>query len=380
MEHMQRLCLLYLPAMVLFALLPAATKAGAAEFFVYFGTYTRGASKGIYVSRLDTSSGKLSEPVLVAETANPSFLAIHPNRRFLYAVSEGPVKGGGVSAFAINPKTGGLTFLNKVGSEGSGPCHVTVDKTGKFVLVANYGSGSAAVLPIAADGKLEPASSSVQHKGSSVNPQRQAGPHAHSVNVSPDNRFAFIADLGLDQVLVYKLDTSKGTITPNTPPFATIAPGSGPRHLAFHPSAKFAYVINEMGNTVTAFNYDASKGVLKELETVTTLPKGYAGTSYTAEVQVHPSGKFLYGSNRGHDSIAVFSIDQKKGTLKLIELVPTQGNFPRNFGIDPTGTILIAANEKGNNAVVYRIDAKTGKLTPTGQVIEMGSPVCVKFL
>ncbi len=357
-----------------------ASSAGATEFFVYFGTYTEGLSKGIYVSRLDTATGKLTEPNLAAETANPSFVALHPNRKFLYAVSEGGgPKAGAVSAFAIDPKTGRLAFLNKVSSKGGGPCHLNVDKTGKNVVVVNYGTGSTAVLPIEPDGKLREASSFIQHKGSSADKSRQEGPHAHSVNFSADNRFAVVADLGLDQVLVYKFDAAKGTIAPNDPPFATVAPTSGPRHFAFHPHGKFAYVINEMKSTVTAFSWDASHGVLKEIQTIGTLPAGFTGENDTAEVQVHPNGKFLYGSNRGHNSIAVFSIDPKKGTLTPVEHVSTQGKIPRNFGIDPTGSFLLAANQDTNNVVVFRIDAKTGRLTPTGQVLQVGKPVCVKF-
>jgi len=355
----------------------------AAEYLVYFGTYTRKASKGIYVSRLDTATGKVTEPVLAAETPNPSFLALHPNRRFLYAVSEmsgGGQKGGAVSAFSLDAAKGTLTFLNRVSSGGAGPCHLVVDKTGKNVLVVNYGSGSAAVLPLEADGRLKEASSFVQHQGSSVDPKRQQGPHAHSVNLAADNRFAMVADLGLDRVLVYRLDPAKGSITPNEPPFAAVKPGSGPRHFAFHPGGKFAYVINEMASTVTAFTYDAARGVLSEAQTITTLPADFSGVNHTAEVQVHPSGKFVYGSNRGHNSIAVFTVDAKKGTLTSVEQVSTQGKTPRNFGIDPTGRWMLAANQDTDNVVVFRIDAKTGRLTPTGQVLTVGAPVCVKFV
>jgi 6-phosphogluconolactonase len=255
-----------------------------------------------------------------------------------------------------------------------------VDKTGRNVLVANYGSGSVACLPVKEDGRLAEASAFIQHTGSSVNPQRQQGPHAHSVNMSPDNRFAMVADLGLDEVLVYRFDPVKGSLAANDPPFAKVKPGSGPRHFAFHPGGKFAYVINELASTVTALAYDARRGILSEVQTVSTLPPGFTGTSTTAEVQVHPSGKFLYGSNRGHDSIAVFGIDARKGTLTPIEHVPTQGKTPRNFGIDPTGSYLLAANQSSDNVVVFRIDPQTGRLTPTGQVLEVGIPVCVKFV
>lgn len=354
------------------------------EYFVYFGTYTRGESKGIYVARLHAATGKLSEPELAGETENPSFVAIHPNKRFLYSVGElygrEGGKGGAVSAFAIDPASGKLTFLNKVSSRGAGPCHLTVDKTGKNVLVVNYGSGSVAVLPVKEDGSLGEASAFVQHSGSSANPKRQQGPHAHSVNLPADNRFAVVADLGLDKMFVYRFDAAKGSIEPNEPPFTKVTPGAGPRHFAFHPNGKFGYAINELQSTVTAFAWDAKRGELKEMQTITTLPKDFSGENYCAEVQVHPSGKFLYGSNRGHDSIAVFTVDAGKGALKPVEQVSTQGKTPRNFGIDPTGSWLLAANQNSDSVVTFRIDAKTGRLTPTGQVLKVAAPVCVKFL
>ena len=351
----------------------------AADYFVYVGTYTRGTSKGIYVYRLDSASGKLTPLGLAAETVNPSFLAIHPGGKFLYAVSEAG-GAGMVNAFAIDAKTGMLKFLNKAASKGSGPCHATVDKTGRCLLVANYGSWSVAALEIKADGTLAESASFVQHTGSSVDPKRQQGPHAHSVNVSRDNRFAVVADLGLDKLLVYKLDAARAAITPNQPPFAQVKPGSGPRHFAFHPNGKLAFVINEMASTVTAFRYDAAEGAFKEVDTAGTLPAGFSGTNSTAEVQVHPGGKFLYGSNRGHDSIAVFAIDAGAGKLKLVQHESTQGKVPRNFGIDPAGSWLIAANQSSDSIVVFRIDKKTGRLTPSGQKLDVGAPVCVKFL
>jgi 6-phosphogluconolactonase len=237
-----------------------------------------------------------------------------------------------------------------------------------------------AAFPVRDDGKLGEASSFVQHKGSSVDKERQEGPHAHSVNLSPDNRFAFAADLGLDQVLVYRLDAARGILTPNEPPFGRVKPGAGPRHFSFHPNGRFAYVINEMHNTVTAFAYDAARGVLTEIQTVATLPADFRGESWTAEVVVHPSGKFLYGSNRGHDSIAVFAVDPAKGTLTPIERTPVKGKGPRNFAVDPTGAWLVAANHQSDNIVVFRIDKKTGRLTPTGQEFKVSSPVCVRFV
>ncbi|MBI3465127.1 MAG: lactonase family protein, partial [Planctomycetes bacterium] len=295
------------------------------EMLVYVGTYTgaKSKSKGIYVFRLDLASGKATAPQLAAETANPSFLAIHPNRRFLYAVGElesfSGKPGGAVSAFALDAHSGKLTLLNQQPSGGAGPCHLVVDRTGKSVLVANYGGGSVAALPIGPGGRLGPPTNVVQHEGSSVNPQRQEGPHAHSINLDPANRFAAAADLGLDKVLVYRFDAANGKLVPNDPPAATVKAGAGPRHFAFHPGGRYAYVINEMDCTVTAFAYDGQRGVLKEIQTITTLPHELREGYSTAEVQVHPSGKFLYGSNRGHHSIVVYAIDPKTGKLTLVE-------------------------------------------------------------
>jgi len=360
----------------------AVWAASPAGYFVYFGTYTGGksTSKGIYVARLDARTGELGEPELAAEATNPSFLALHPNGRYLYAVGEmGGQKGGAVSAFSIDAAGGRLTLLNQASSRGSGPCHLTVDKTGRYLLAVNYGSGSTAAFAIEQDGRLGESTAFVQHSGSSVNPKRQQGPHAHSVNLSPDNRFAVVADLGLDQVLVYRFDAGKGTLEANQPPYAKVAPGTGPRHFAFHPNGRFAYVINELASTVTAFNWDARRGVLSEIQTLSTLPKDFSGENYCAEVVVHPNGRFLYGSNRGHDSIAVFSVD-RQGKLALIEHVSTQGKFPRNFAIEPGGTYMLVANQNSNNVVVFRIDPKTGRLTATGRQVSVGAPVCVRFL
>ena len=313
--------------------------------WLYVGTYTNSKtpSEGIYLLELDLASGKLTSKGGVAKLADPSFLAIHPSRKFLYAVNEldnfNGKKGGGVSALAIDAGTGKLKLLNQQSSVGSGPCHLTVDQTGKNVLVANYGSGSVACLPIEADGTLRPASSFIQHEGKSVDRGRQSHPHGHSINLDRANRFAFAADLGLDKVLIYKFDADKGTLTPNDPAFAKVAPGSGPRHFAFHPDGRFAYVISEMANTVTVFAYDPNYGALTEIQTITTLPQDFKGKSYTAEVQVHPSGKFVYGSNRGHDSIAIFKVDPGTGKLTAAGHEPTLGKNPRNFAIDPTGTL-----------------------------------------
>lgn len=348
---------------------------------VYFGTYTGGenGSKGIYRSTLDPETGELSAPVLAAEAKNPSFLEIHPNGKFVYAVSEsGP--DGIVSAYAIDKETGLLQFLNQQPSGGSGPCHVNIDHTGRNALVANYSSGSVSVIPIEPDGKLAKPTGFVQHEGSSINANRQKGPHAHSVNLSPDNRFAFVADLGIDEIMIYKLDAEKGTITPNDPPFARLKAGSGPRHFAFHPDGKFAYVINELACTVTAFAYDSAAGTLSEIQTIATLPEDFKGSSTCAEVRVHPNGKFLYGSNRGHDSIAVYRIDQAKGTLTLVEFETADIKTPRNFNIDPSGKFCLVANQDSNSVVVFSIDRKTGALEPTGHKISVGKPVCIRFL
>ncbi|MBI5773716.1 MAG: lactonase family protein [Verrucomicrobia bacterium] len=375
-------CLSFFAAALLVAQLPAH----AAGTLVYFGTYNNAKSKGIYVSRLDPATGRLTPPELAAEAQRASFLAIHPNGKFLYSVGEiadfQGKKAGAVNAYSLDAASGKLTLLNQQPSVGAGPAHLTVDKTGKTVIVANYGGGSVAALPIQADGKLGAATSFIQHTGSSVNPNRQKEPHAHSVNLSPDNRFAFVADLGLDQVLVYQLDAAKAKLTPNNPPFAKVAPGSGPRHFAFHPGGKRAFVINEILCTVTAFDYDAARGVLKETQTISTLPAGEAvkqGYS-TAEVVAHPGGKFVYGSNRGHDTIAVFALDGKTGRLALLENISTQGKTPRNFAIDPTGRWLLAENQGSDSVVVFAIDPQTGRLKPTGQKLEVGAPVCAKFL
>ena len=363
----------------LLALLLLPAGAMGAEYIAYIAGSGPEKSMGIYGYRFDSKSGNLQPMGVLGEAERPSFLAIHPNRRFLYAVSG--AGGGTVSAFQIDASTGGLTLLNSVPSKGAGPCYVRVDRTGRNALIANYGGGSVAVIPIDPDGKLREVSSFVQHSGTVADAKRQGGPHAHSIIPSPDNRFVVAADLGLDKLLVYRFDPAAGTITPNEPPFAQLAPRSGPRHFTFHPNGKYAYAINEISCTLTAFNYDARKGVLNEIQTTSTLPKGVPVTSdlSTAEVLVHPSGKFLYGSNRGHNTIAVFSISPK-GTVTLLDNVDTQGRTPRNFGIDPTGSFLLALNQSSNNIVVFRIDKKTGRLSPTGQTVETPGPMCVRFL
>jgi 6-phosphogluconolactonase len=367
-----------------FAMMHGTALASDSSIWVYIGTYTGPKSQGIYAARLDSSTGKLSDLELAAKTANPSFLAIHPTKRFLYAVGEtssvGGKKEGAVTAFGLETKTGRLTLLNQQASGGGGPCHLAIDRSGKCVLVANYGTGSIAVLPIATDGQLAEAKTVIQHRGSSINAQRQAGPHAHFITTDPANRLVLACDLGLDKVLVYRLDAAQGTLTVNDPPFAAVKPGSGPRHLAFHPNGHWVYLINEMGSTMTAFEFEPNRGALTELQTISTLPEGFRGNNTCAEVQVSPSGKFVYGSNRGHDSIAVFAVDPQSGKLSYVEHQFTQGKAPRYFGIDPTGQWLLAANQDSNSIVVFHIDPKTGRLTPAGQVVEVGSPVCLAFM
>ncbi len=350
---------------------------------VYIGTSGESKAKGIYMLRMDPQSGALTEPQLAAETKNPSFLAFGKDRRFLYAVSEvtdGATPGGGVASFSIDRKSGKLTPLNVQPSGGKGPCYVSVDKTGRNVLAANYSSGSVACLPIADDGSLQAPSATVQHAGGGPDAKRQTGPHAHFIDVDAGNRFAFACDLGLDKVLIYRLDAQKGTLQANDPAFAAVPPGSGPRHLAWHPDGTLAFVINELGSTVTAFRYDAQRGALSALQSVSTLPADFQGKNYCAEIVVHPSGKFLYGSNRGHNSIAVFAIDGESGKLTPLSRTSTQGDWPRNFALDPSGRFLIAANQKSNDLAVFAVDQKSGALMATGARVNVPAPVCVRFL
>lgn len=366
---------------LLFALM--STLAPAREFLVFFGTYTGPKSQGIYVSRFDSATGKLGAPQLAAETKSPSFLAVHPKGRFLYAVGEasalGDARQGGVTAFAMEP-AGKLRALNTQPSGGSGPCHLALDAAGRLLVTANYGSGSVAALPVRADGALDAPAVEVQHVGSSVNKDRQAGPHAHSADVSPDGRFALVCDLGLDKVMVYRLGAKESALTANDPAFGVAPPGSGPRHLAFGRNGKFVYVVNEMISSVTAFSWDAKRGALAAVQTVSTLPEKFEGKSYCAEIAVHPSGKFVYASNRGHDSIAVFAADPKTGKLTLVELEPTQGKTPRHFALDPTGGWLLAENQASDSVVVFRVDRKTGRLDASGGNVEVPSPVCAVFV
>jgi len=378
--------ILVVTAVSVFASSRLSSQGGA--MLVYFGTYTgeKSTSKGIYVSRLDYATGALTPPELAAETPNPSYLAVHPTNAWLYAANEvrsfGDKETGSVSAFDVDRTTGRLSPVNQESSGGRGAVHLIVDKAGRNVLVANYGGGSAAVLPIGTDGVLKPMSAFVQHTGSGFDPRRQSAPRAHSINLDPGNRYAYVPDLGIDKVMIYRFDAERGALAAGDPPFAAVRPGAGPRHFAFHPGGRFAYVINEIDVTLTAFAADPQRGALSEVETVSTLRLGEAvqrGFS-TADVQVHPSGRFLYGSNRGHDTLVVFAIDPKSGRLTYVEHESTQGSGPRAFGIDPTGRYLLAANQRSDSVVVFRIDQQTGHLTPTGHTMPIGSPSCVKFV
>jgi 6-phosphogluconolactonase len=378
------LCRLFWVFCLLITIASSALAAGPSPqgYLLYVGTYTDHGSKGIYAYRFDSSSGKLSSLGLAAEADEPSFVTVDSSGRYLFAVNEiAEYKGqptGAVSAFAIQTETGKLSLLSQVSSRGEGPAHITLDQTGKHVLVSNYTTGTVAVFPVK-DGRLGEATSFVQHKGSSVNPQRQAGPHAHAIALSPDNHFAIVADLGLDQLLAYSFDATKGRLEAK-PQITRASPGAGPRHLVFSSDGKFLYVINELRSTVTAYAYNAATAALHELQIVSTLPKGFNGNSTAAEIQIHPSGKFLFASNRGNDSITVFTIDSNTGRLTRVETDSTDGKTPRSFAIDPTGSWLLAANQDSDKIVVFRIDRKTGHLTPTGDVLQSLSPACLTFV
>jgi 6-phosphogluconolactonase len=355
------------------------------QYFAFIGTYTsKTDSKGIYSFHFDAATGRLSSMALAATTPDPSFLTVASNEKYLYAVNElsefDGKKSGAVTSYSLDPKSGKLTQLNQVPSGGADPCYVSFDQSDKYLLVANYTGGSVSVFPVASDGRIGAASAFVQHSGSGPNKERQEGPHAHYIAASADNRFVFVVDLGLDEVVVYRFDPAKGSLTRNDPPFVKLAPGAGPRHMAFHPNSRFAYVLNEVNSTVTAFTYDSKNGSFSTLQTLSTIPKDFTAHNDTAEIVVHPSGKFLYASNRGHDSIAEFAIDPAKGTLTLAGDFSTQGKTPRNFALDPTGKFLLAANQESNNIVVFRIDQSTGALTDTGQVTQVPAPVDIVFV
>jgi 6-phosphogluconolactonase len=365
---------------------PSAPAASAAGDLVYFGTYTEGKSRGIYVSRFDAATGALAKPELAAESVNPSFLVAHPSGRFLYAANEidsfGGEAAGAASGFAVDKATGKLTLLNQSSSRGTGPCYVSLDRAARHLFIANYGGGNVAVIPVGADGKLGSASSFVQHQDAGVDAPKRRTPHAHSLDLDPAGRFALAADLGLDRVQVYRFDAEKGALLPAEPPFAAVKAGSGPRHLAFRPDGRFAYVINELSMTLTAFRWDAEKGALTEVATISSLPPGVGVASgfSGAEVVAHPSGRFVYASNRGHDTIAVFALDAASGAPRLVENVPTGGQIPRGFNLDPAGRFLLVGNQQSDTVVVFAIDPASGRLKATGHSVEVGAPVSVVFV
>ncbi|KQW43320.1 MULTISPECIES: lactonase family protein [unclassified Roseateles] len=363
------------------ALLPAAV---AAETLVYFGTDTGGASKGIYVSTLDEASGALSPPRLAAAIGNPGFLVMHPSKPLVYSVAAGKAADGAwkeeVAAFAVQPD-GSLVLINTQPAGGSGPCHVAIDASGRVLLLANYNGGNVASYPVQADGSIGPAASTVPHEGASVNPQRQKEPHPHGIYPDPSQKRAYVPDLGIDKVVIYRLDTASGRLSPNTPAHATTEAGGGPRHMAFHPNGRWAYVNLELTSRVAAYRLDAATGALESFQVLSSLPSdARADGNSTAEILVHPSGRFLYVSNRGHDSIAVFSINPQDGSLRFVETTPTGGRTPRSFGIVPGGRWLIAANQNGHNVRVFRIDAERGTLAATGSEVTVDRPSYVRFL
>ena len=401
------LCLIFICVLALLA--GRTASAQAKDYFVYFGTYTgfrfvrhsktqgvgESHSKGIYVSRFNAATGTLSEPELAAEIINPSFLTISPDNRFLYAVTEDPLSVGPpldhvsyVSAFAIDAATGKLRLLNTLPTGGTSTCFISMDKTGKYVLMSNFGSGSVSVIRVKEDGSLGELTSFIQNVGHSVNPAIQTSPHPHSILVSPDNRYVIVSDLGLDKVQIFRFDEKTGELSPPDPPFATVKPGGGPRHFAFSPSGKFGYQLSEMSGMVDAFAWDPARGSLTNLQSVETIPHDFAGENHSAEITVSPDGKFLYESNRrntgdtgwGPETIGIFAIDPEKGTLTLVEQAPTGGIMPRNFAIDPTGSYLLAAHQYSNTVVVFKIDRATGRLSNTGTEIKLDVPVCIQFV
>jgi 6-phosphogluconolactonase len=346
---------------------------------LYVGTYTEGTkAKGIYLVSMDRRSGELLRVGSVDAGPNPSFLAIHPSGRFLYAVNEIEPTGT-VSAFAIETATGALTRLNDQPSEGGAPCFVSVDRSGRALLVANYAGGSVALLPIQPNGALAPAHV-VQHTGTGPNAERQEAPHAHCILPDPTNRFALAADLGAERVFVYRLDLEGKSLRHVEGGDAVMRPGAGPRHIAFHPALPLVFVANELDSTVATLCFDSARGTLSPQNTLSTVPAGWTGTNYPADIHVEPHGRTLYVSNRGHNSIAVFSVTESTGVLALEQVISTEGDWPRNFSLDPSGRWLLVANQRSDSVVVFGRDPESGRLTPTRQRIAIPSPVCLQFL
>ena len=377
-------------ALLLFAMNTPSRPPKDNSSLIYVGTYTQKTqSKGIYAFKFDADTGKLTPQGLAAESVNPSFVAVHPSGKYLYAVNEAAVtddgKHGGVSAFAIDPQTGKLTFLNEVSSLGVDPCFISFDKTGKFALVANYSSGDVAVFPVLEDGKVGKAAAFLKDEGKlGPNTKRQEGPHAHFIETSANNHFAYVSDLGLDRILIYKFDQTKGTLeradsNASDSFSAVLAPGTGPRHLVFSGNGDFMYVLGEMGSTVTVIA-NVSRERYRAVQSISTLPPKFSGRNDAAEIVLHPSGKFLYTSNRGEDTIAIFSVDQKTGKLTHIRNVPTGGKEPRHFTLDPSGKFLLAENQLSDSIKVFRVDPATGNLSPLPETASVPSPICLVFL
>lgn len=367
-------------ALVLSGLYSPNANAQSARAILYVGTYSTRGSEGLYAFDFDRSTGTFKPLQTTSELKSPSFLAIHPTGRYLYAVSEAGEKSGSVGAYAIDAKTGKLRFLNQQSSHGNGPCYVSIDKTGTWALVANYGGGNATVLPIDNNGALGAATDSVQFSGSGANAQRQEKPHAHSVILSPDNRFVYVADLGTDRVYIYELDTVHGKLKPAQMPYATVKPGSGPRHLTFDPSGKHVYVVEELTSSTAVFTYDAKTGALTIMEdAVKSLPTDFTAPNTSADIHTSPNGRFLYQSNRGYNGLAIYSI-AKDGKLTLTGQQPAGGKTPRNFMVDSRGAYVLIANQDTDNVVVYKANAKTGKLTATGTELKVPAPVCLKLM
>jgi 6-phosphogluconolactonase len=360
----------------------AGAAPGKSELLVFVSSFAAGSDGAINAFRLDTASGRLTPTHRTGGIENPFFLALSPDRRFLYSIHAREFSGKEnehVAAFRVGGPSGELAPLNRVSSQGTASCYLEADRTGKTVLLANYTTGSVAAFPVREDGSLGEAATFVQHAGSSVNRQRQEGPHAHSFVVSPDNRYAYAADLGLDQILCYRLDAAGAKLTPNRQPFVRTPPGAGPRHLTFHPNRKHLYAINELANSVTLFDYDARTGILIERQTLSTLPQGFTGTSHCADLKITPDGRFLYGTNRGHDSIACYRIGED-GRLTLIGIEPSRGKGPQNLAITPGGELLLCANLPDSNLAVFRIDRESGRLTVTGAPMAVGSPSCIRIV
>jgi 6-phosphogluconolactonase len=351
------------------------------KYIAYVGTYTtKTDSKGIYVFEFDPATGKMTAPQIAAETPDPSFVVVSADGKFVYAVNEAG-KNSSVSAFARDAKTEKLTLLNRLPALGEDPCFISLDKTGKYVLVANYTSGNVVVFPVLANGKLGEHTALVTDAGAlGPNKERQEGPHAHWIGTSADNRYVFVVDLGLDEVLTYRFDAEKGTLTPGNPANIKIEGGTGPRHITFSADKKFAYTVDELNSTVTAYSFDAGKGAFSVLQTISTVPEGTTGRNETAEITIHPSGKFLYASNRGHDTIAAFRIDAANGKLTTAGEFPIEGKEPRNFMIDPTGGYVLVGDQLSDKIVVLRIDSATAALTSTGQSVAVPAPVDIVFV